>query len=583
MRALLDGAESVRTDPLARIVDALGLDARPRSCLVAAAWWAEADPQLAVAARLRPRRRARDATPRRRSLRLDARAVRDRRSRRRSTSTGRSSARRARARRRVRPDALRLTPTAQLVLARRRRSPRSPRGRARRGSSRLAPRSPRHLRGRPARGRRAPRPAGRRARRALACAAARGAGLVPVGPSATGRRAAPARAASASASPVVPARRRRELGWSAADGPLVVWRRTGGRAVAGRGYVVDLGPPTRDERSRDGPARSRRPASRVDDAARSQPSPHASRSPRATSRVGARARAARRRLARPPARRATWSGTPRDASPSTRSSGSPRSSRPAFTLDDLVLADDVAREAARARRARRRSSTSCSTTGASGGGFRAGRAWPRSSPARPERARRWRPRRSPATLRQDLYRIDLSAVVSKYIGETEKNLAAAFDEAERASAVLFFDEADALFGKRTEVRDAHDRYANLEVNYLLQRVETFTGLVILATNRQAALDEAFLRRLRFVIRFELPDRALRRATLAALVPARRPSSATLDWEALADGGAHRRAASRARRSRRRTSRRPTAAWSTPGTSSTRCGASTRSWGRRGPG
>jgi len=112
-------------------------------------------------------------------------------------------------------------------------------------------------------------------------------------------------------------------------------------------------------------------------------------------------------------------------------------------------------------------------------------------------------------LRQDLYRVDLSAVVSKYIGETEKNLASAFDEAERASAVLFFDEADSLFGKRTEVKDAHDRYANLEVNYLLQRVETFTGLVLLATNRQSALDDAFARRLRFVIRFEHPDRALR--------------------------------------------------------------------------
>ncbi len=112
-------------------------------------------------------------------------------------------------------------------------------------------------------------------------------------------------------------------------------------------------------------------------------------------------------------------------------------------------------------------------------------------------------------LRQDLYRVDLSAVVSKYIGETEKNLASAFDEAERASAVLFFDEADSLFGKRTEVKDAHDRYANLEVNYLLQRIETFTGLVLLATNRHSALDDAFARRLRFVIRFEHPDRTLR--------------------------------------------------------------------------
>ena len=113
-------------------------------------------------------------------------------------------------------------------------------------------------------------------------------------------------------------------------------------------------------------------------------------------------------------------------------------------------------------------------------------------------------------LRQDLYRVDLSAVVSKYVGETEKNLASAFDEAERGCAVLFFDEADALFSRRTEVRDAHDRYANLEVNYLLQRVESFTGLVVLATNRGSSIDEAFLRRLRFLIRFELPGADLRR-------------------------------------------------------------------------
>ena len=134
-------------------------------------------------------------------------------------------------------------------------------------------------------------------------------------------------------------------------------------------------------------------------------------------------------------------------------------------------------------------------------------------------------------LRQDLYRIDLSAVVSKYVGETEKNLAVAFEEAERASAVLFFDEADALFGKRTEVRDAHDRYANLEVNYLLQRVETFTGLVILASNRQSELDEAFLRRLRFTIRFELPDAALRRELWRRAFP---PEArvADLDWHVL---------------------------------------------------
>jgi AAA+ superfamily predicted ATPase len=135
-------------------------------------------------------------------------------------------------------------------------------------------------------------------------------------------------------------------------------------------------------------------------------------------------------------------------------------------------------------------------------------------------------------LRQDLYRIDLSAVVSKYIGETEKNLASAFEEAERAGAVLFFDEADSLFGKRTEVHDAHDRYANLEINYLLQRVETFTGLVILASNRQSDLDEAFLRRLRFTIKFELPDEEQRRELWRRSFPDAAQLGA-IEWDSLA--------------------------------------------------
>lgn len=103
-----------------------------------------------------------------------------------------------------------------------------------------------------------------------------------------------------------------------------------------------------------------------------------------------------------------------------------------------------------------------------------------------------------------LYRIDLSQVVNKYIGETEKNLRRLFDAADTADVILFFDEADALFGKRTEVKDAHDRYANLEISYLLERMERFKGLAILATNRKKDLDEAFLRRLRFVVEFPLP-------------------------------------------------------------------------------
>ncbi|NWJ40261.1 MAG: AAA family ATPase [Geothrix sp.] len=107
-------------------------------------------------------------------------------------------------------------------------------------------------------------------------------------------------------------------------------------------------------------------------------------------------------------------------------------------------------------------------------------------------------------LQRDLFRVDLSAVVSKYIGETEKNLRQLFAAAEASEAVLFFDEADALFGRRSEVKDSHDRYANLEVAYLLQEMEAYSGLAILATNHKQALDPAFLRRLRFVIDFPPP-------------------------------------------------------------------------------
>jgi SpoVK/Ycf46/Vps4 family AAA+-type ATPase len=132
-----------------------------------------------------------------------------------------------------------------------------------------------------------------------------------------------------------------------------------------------------------------------------------------------------------------------------------------------------------------------------------------------------------------LYRIDLSAVVSKYIGETEKNLRKLFDTAENCGAILFFDEADALFGKRSEVKDSHDRYANIEINYLLQRMETYSGLAILATNAKAALDSAFLRRLRFVVDFRFPGTAERMAIWRKVFPAGAPVSG-LDYERLAD-------------------------------------------------
>jgi hypothetical protein len=135
-----------------------------------------------------------------------------------------------------------------------------------------------------------------------------------------------------------------------------------------------------------------------------------------------------------------------------------------------------------------------------------------------------------ARLGLDLYVADLAAVVSKWIGETEKNLRRIFDAAEHA--VLFFDEAEALFGKRTEVKDAHDRYANIQVDYLLQRMEEYRGVAILATNRRALVDQAFLRRLRFLIEFPFPDRAARELLWRGVFPDATPLG-ELDWEALA--------------------------------------------------
>jgi AAA+ superfamily predicted ATPase len=135
-------------------------------------------------------------------------------------------------------------------------------------------------------------------------------------------------------------------------------------------------------------------------------------------------------------------------------------------------------------------------------------------------------------LQLDLYRIDLSAIVSKYIGETEKNLRRVFDAADDSGAILLFDEADALFGKRSDVKDSHDRYANIEVSYLLQRMEAYRGLAILTTNMKAALDVAFHRRLRFVVHFPFPDQALREAIWRSSFPARAPQGA-VDYGKLA--------------------------------------------------
>jgi SpoVK/Ycf46/Vps4 family AAA+-type ATPase len=132
-----------------------------------------------------------------------------------------------------------------------------------------------------------------------------------------------------------------------------------------------------------------------------------------------------------------------------------------------------------------------------------------------------------------LHRIDLSGVVSKYIGETEKNLDRIFTTAETANAILFFDEADALFGKRSEVRDSHDRYANIEISYLLQKMEQYEGIAILATNLRQNLDEAFLRRLQIVVEFPFPNEAQRRQIWEQLFPAETPRAADIDFDHLA--------------------------------------------------
>jgi len=138
-----------------------------------------------------------------------------------------------------------------------------------------------------------------------------------------------------------------------------------------------------------------------------------------------------------------------------------------------------------------------------------------------------------AELGLPLFRVDLSQVVNKYVGETEKNLKQIFDAAEASDVVLFFDEADALFGKRTEVKDAHDRFANIEISYLLERMERFKGLAILATNRRKDLDEAFTRRLRYLVEFPMPTSAERARIWRFVFPPGADTSG-LDFRFLAD-------------------------------------------------
>ncbi len=133
-------------------------------------------------------------------------------------------------------------------------------------------------------------------------------------------------------------------------------------------------------------------------------------------------------------------------------------------------------------------------------------------------------------LQLDVYRIDLSKVISKYIGETEKNLSKIFSSAENSGVILFFDEADSIFGKRTEIKDSHDRYANIEVSYLLQRIEDYRGIVILATNFKKNIDEAFLRRIRFVVDFPNPDEEMRYKIWKKAFPQECPVSKDVDFK-----------------------------------------------------
>jgi SpoVK/Ycf46/Vps4 family AAA+-type ATPase len=133
----------------------------------------------------------------------------------------------------------------------------------------------------------------------------------------------------------------------------------------------------------------------------------------------------------------------------------------------------------------------------------------------------------------ELYKIDLSGVVSKYIGETEKNLNRIFNAANDSNAILFFDEADALFGKRSEIKDAHDRYANIEIAYLLQKMEEYSGIVILTTNLQKNMDDAFLRRLRFIITFPFPDEKYREKIWLNIFPKSASISSDINFSELA--------------------------------------------------
>lgn len=363
---------------------------------------------------------------------------------------------------------------------------------------------------------------------AVACAAVREAGAVPVCEPVAGAQLR-LLARLGTGVPVVPATELADLRWSTVDGPLLAWGLPGD--PAGDAYPVEVPGPT--------------PAQRIA-CWRTELAAIGVADDELAGTLGSRFPLPEQDIASAVARAAVTAAiqarpvTPADVWLAARRRPEHELSRvatmvvPGFTLDDLVVAADT-----RAQLDELVAQVALRDVVFDRWGFRArmprGQGVAALFTGPPGTGKTMAAEALAAELGQDLYRVDLSAVVSKYLGETEKNLALAFDEAERAAAVLFFDECDALFGKRTEQHDAHDRWANLEVNYLLQRVETFTGLVLLATNKRAALDEAFLRRLRFDIRFDPPDAALRRTLWSRSFPEPTPrAEEEWDLDALAD-------------------------------------------------
>jgi hypothetical protein len=516
---LIDAAGS---GPLAQITEGVGLS-EGEEALAAAAWWAEADPQFAIVLGCAhddaARRYASAALVRRLLAAYGVHAPAALEDDGRLVTHGVIEAGAGAA------GPLQLTPTARMVLAGQRpqelwvgqavpeRFTRAVASLARRLASDVG--GVVVLRG--------PEGVGRRA---VAADAARSAGLLPVGAGPSGGELR-LLAATGIAVGVVPAEQGAELGWTAADGPLIAIAAPG-EHVRG-GYLVELPAPGFSERRRLWATAVDGSIPDADDELVPALATRFLFTEGGVAETLERARADAvwddRRLTAD----AVWDAARRQ--PEHALDRLAALVAPAFTLDDLVL---PAEQTAQMRELV--AHVELQHVVLDRWGFR--RRMPRGQgvialfTGPPGTGKTTTAEAVAHALRQDLYRIDLSAVVSKYVGETEKNLSAAFDEAERAGAVLFFDEADSLFGRRTEVKDAHDRYANLEVNYLLQRIETFTGLVLLATNRHSALDEAFARRLRFVIRFEHPDHALRAALWRRSFP---PETAVdgLDWDALA--------------------------------------------------